>query len=286
MNTPFYSVSFSSLLALASLAFISRSLAQVVPSPTVPPSLLPAETTRITQTTTIQLGTEFVMMPSVVAPPPQPPTGPVTVPLGSRLQLIAPASGPSPRTAVWIKDETPLPSTDTALVFEAVSSNVSGRYYAQVKSADGQIHRSATVIVFVTRQSTQRVINTSARTRIDASQPVFISGFVVEPGPDNALLLVRVAGPALATFGVSGVLAAPQLRIFDAQNREITPYPLWLGTSMSEIAFRVGAFPFPTASKDVAQLYYLRAGAYTAQISSADAGTGNALFEVYQIPVL
>ena len=53
--------------------------------------------------------------------------------------------------------------------------------------------------------------------------------------------------------------------------------------SVAEAAQRAGAFPITVGTKDVAQLYHLPPGAFVAQVSSADGGTGTVLFELYEV---
>ncbi len=46
----------------------------------------------------------------------------------------------------------------------------------------------------------------------------------------------------------------------------------------------VGAFALPARSADAALALTLAPGAYTVQLSAADARTGEGLFEIYELP--
>ena len=86
-------------------------------------------------------------------------------------------------------------------------------------------------------------------------------------------------------FGVSGVLADPQLKLFNAAGVLVSANDDWGGAAALAAAFtQTGAFALPSASKDAVLLSTLPAGAYTLQISGASATSGIALAEVYELP--
>ena len=95
-------------------------------------------------------------------------------------------------------------------------------------------------------------------------------------------------GPALAGFGVGGVLADPQLALY----RQVSASALRLNddwgaggaAALAAAATQAGAFALPANSRDSALLVVLEPGAYTAQISGAGAATGVALLELYDVP--
>jgi len=99
-------------------------------------------------------------------------------------------------------------------------------------------------------------------------------------------VLVRAAGPALASFGLGGLLARPQLTVYSgttviAQNTgwNSGPDPAAVATA----AEAVGAFPFGPASADAAMVLSLPPGNYTAQVTGVGETTGLALVEVYEL---
>lgn len=119
--------------------------------------------------------------------------------------------------------------------------------------------------------------NFSALGRASSGNDAMIAGFVLR-GPSKQVL-VRAVGPTLASFGVSGALAAPQLTFY----RGATPIGGNDGwgndPALSAAALRAGAFALPTGSRDAALLATATPGAYTAVLTGSPAAT--ALLEVY-----
>ncbi len=126
-----------------------------------------------------------------------------------------------------------------------------------------------------------RFANLSVRTVLTAAAPALHLGISVA-APDAPLpLLVRAAGPALGTFGVTGTVADPRLRITDTHATLIAGNDNWAGAPpLTAAADRVGAFPLgPATSLDAAILTTVPAGNFFAEI--AGAGTGIAVAEAY-----
>ena len=129
-----------------------------------------------------------------------------------------------------------------------------------------------------------RLVNLSVRSVAGSDSNVLIAGFVLS-GNISKTLLIRGVGPTLAAFGVGGVLADPQLALFDSKGSRINQNDNWGGDSTLADAFTsVGAFALPTNSKDAALLVTLPPGAYSAQVSGAGGTTGVALAEIYEVP--
>ncbi|MEI7552651.1 MAG: fibronectin type III domain-containing protein, partial [Verrucomicrobiota bacterium] len=136
--------------------------------------------------------------------------------------------------------------------------------------------------------STPRLINVSARAQVGTGDGVLIAGFVVE-GTASRTVLIRAVGPTLATYGVGGVLADPQLELTQAINGAnvvVATNDNWAGDAqITSVANTVGAFALSgAASKDAAILVTLPPGIYTAKASGAAGSTGVALIEVYEVP--
>ena len=135
--------------------------------------------------------------------------------------------------------------------------------------------------------TTPRFINVSVLKNIGSGLTV---GFIVK-GEGRKTVLIRAAGPALAAFGVSGLLPDPIIELFDGQSRSISLNNNWSDAgAQAEADFNVafkqaGAFGFGNRfSKDAALLVTLTAGNYTVQVRSADSTAGVALVEVYEVP--
>ena len=134
----------------------------------------------------------------------------------------------------------------------------------------------------------QRLINISAGGEAGIGENVLICGFVVT-GNAPKRVLIRGIGPALAAFGVSGVLVDPRLRVYK-DNQLIGDNDNWSAvatdaTAVALAARATGAFTLGNASKDAALILTLAPGAYTAQVASSDGiSSGAALVEIYELP--
>jgi hypothetical protein len=151
---------------------------------------------------------------------------------------------------------------------------------------------------------TNRLINLSARAYVGTSSNILIGGFVVG-GPSSETVLIRAVGPGLTQFNLSGTLAEPLLAVYDSNPTNSPQGPQiiaqiqgWGGpptqgastvsagiepATAAEMSL-VGAFSLTGGSADSAMILTLPPGAYTAEVSGADGGTGIALVEIYEIP--
>ena len=103
---------------------------------------------------------------------------------------------------------------------------------------------------------------------------------VITTGVDPASILVRAFDPSLAQFGIQDPLADPTLELFDAQGTELAANDDWKTTQQSQIETTKLA---PPNELEAAILGPLLPGNYTAVVRGADAGTGVALIEVYNL---
>ncbi len=127
-----------------------------------------------------------------------------------------------------------------------------------------------------------RLANVSARSLVGTGADVLIVGFAITGNAPKTLLL-RAAGPALAALGVGGALADPRLTLFRGEAR-LDENDNWTSAALAASFPQVGAFAFPSGSRDAALLVSLVPGSYTAQVSGANDTTGVALVEVYELP--
>ncbi len=128
--------------------------------------------------------------------------------------------------------------------------------------------------------ATPRLVNVSVRKHLGTG---VIAGFVVG-GSTARTVLIRAIGPTLGVFGVTGVVADPQLALFSGAT-QIGANDNWGGTAALATAFaNVGAFALAGDSKDAALLATLEPGSYTVQVSGVAGTTGVALVEVYEVP--
>jgi len=188
----------------------------------------------------------------------------------------------------------PSGSKDAAIL----TSLGTGSYTAQISSTTGD---SGVVLVEVydadTGTPTAHFINLSARSQAGTGSQTLIAGFAVN-GSGSETVLIRGDGPGLSQFGVTGVLGAPQLTLYDSNSKAIATNVGWssaptLGSSpvQSTIAgataatfTQVGAFQLTAGSGDCAIVATLPPGSYTAQVTGANNATGVALVEIYEVP--
>lgn len=165
---------------------------------------------------------------------------------------------------------------------------MSGKTYLNVHSTTYTGGEIRGFLQYVTAPGAAKFVNVSSRAQVGTGDGVLIAGFVVT-GTTPRTVLVRAVGPTLGTYGVSGVLADPQLdvtQLVSGVNVVIVSSDDWGGVAqISAAAVAVGAFPFSsTTSKDAAVLVTLQPGVYSAKVSGVGGTTGNALVEVYEVP--
>jgi len=129
----------------------------------------------------------------------------------------------------------------------------------------------------------QRMANFSTRAQVGTAADAAFVGFAIGPGAPKTVL-IRAVGPALAGFGVGGVLADPRIELYSG-DRMIGEYDNWSMASVGGAnAFnQVGAFPLTANSRDAATAVTLNPGSYTAIVRGVADGTGIALVEIYDV---
>jgi hypothetical protein len=128
-----------------------------------------------------------------------------------------------------------------------------------------------------------RLVNLSTRATVSGENPL-ITGFSIS-GTAARTVLVRAAGPSLATFGVTDALAAPRLRIHNAAGEVLTENTGWADSATLSDAFaKAGAFPFAAGSADAAVVITLQPGMYSVHaLDATGRNSGVVLSEVYDI---
>lgn len=179
-------------------------------------------------------------------------------------------------------------SKDAALV----TTLAPGAYTAQVSGAGGS-SGLALVEVYEIGSTGPALVNLSSRAFVGTGTSVMIPGLVITPGSGTRRLLVRAAGPALATIGLpSGTIADPTITVTTATGTPIVSNDNWgtpVGAGAADAATlsaafnQAGAFPFAAGSTDSALLVDLGPGNYGIQVSGVNGGTGLALVEVYDL---
>ena len=104
-------------------------------------------------------------------------------------------------------------------------------------------------------------------------------GFIVG-GDHPTNVVVRVLGPTLADFGVTGALADPTLELHDGNGTIIAQNDNWKSSQQSAIQNSGYA---PPKDAEAAILAILQPGNYTAIVRGNNNTTGVALVEVYNL---
>lgn len=130
-----------------------------------------------------------------------------------------------------------------------------------------------------------RMVNLSTRAKIAFAGDAFTLGFNIT-GPERATLLIRGIGPALARFGLSGVLPAPRLEVNRGSTIIATNENWERAANRADLisaAASVGAFALTPGDADAAVLLTLDPGSYTAAIKGLNGAVGEVLAEVYDV---
>lgn len=219
------------------------------------------------------------------------PAARVTVPVGETLLVTGP--NPSGRSVQWFKNGRAIPgATGNLFAIQSVTSADAGIYYVMVIDSASPNIPSQSLVLGV--GPTDRLLNLSTRATLAAGADQNLTcGFVVAAAAaQSKKLILRAVGPTLASFGVSGALRAPVLRVFDSAGNLYTngyAYPAVVGgptyeTDLADSLAKTGAFPIAPGTLDAVVMMPFVAGAYTAQVTSGDRTAGTVLLEIYEVP--
>ncbi len=123
--------------------------------------------------------------------------------------------------------------------------------------------------------------NISTRGFVGTGQNVLIGGFIIAGGPK--LVLIRVLGPGLANYGITGPVMDPSVSLHMGQ-AVVASDTGWMNQPSPGIVAEIQATHLsPPSPGDDAILIQLEAGAYTTVVTGASGDTGTALVEVYEV---
>ena len=188
----------------------------------------------------------------------------------------------------WRRNGVPITgATGATYVLTSAQTVAAGFYTVDVSNSAGSI-TSESVALTVVGSSTNpgRISNLAIRSQAGTGPELLIVGVAVGGAGTSGSkpLLIRGIGPALAAFGVPGVLADPRLEVYSGSTR-ILANDNWGGDAqVSTIASELGAFSLGAASGRDAALYsttFTAPNTYSVQVSGSDAATGVALAEIY-----
>lgn len=131
-----------------------------------------------------------------------------------------------------------------------------------------------------------KLVDVATRGDVGTGGSVLIAGFVIN-GTAPKRVLIRGDGPALTAFAVSGALATPHLQLYNNAGTVIRENYSWVNGNdigLVQAAEKAsGAFQLANPSLDSVILITLNPGTYTVEVSGANASTGNAIVEIYEV---
>lgn len=162
-----------------------------------------------------------------------------------------------------------------------------GLYTAQISGVGASTGIALVEVYDVSGGAASKLINISSRGYVGSGANVAIPGFVVS-GSGSRTLLIRGIGPRLANYGVSNVLADPNITLVGANQTVLAQNDNWGAVAdpaaLAAAMASVGAFSLTAGSADAAMLVTVPPGMYTVVVAGANNSTGNALVEVYELP--
>lgn len=209
----------------------------------------------------------------------------VTAGAGATFQVVA--SGSPPLTYQWALNGSALAgATGSSYAIASAGPSNAGSYTVTVTSPAGSVTSAAATLTVNSGSSTARLVNISTRAQVGTGGSILIPGFVIS-GSGIETLLIRADGPALAQFGLTGLLAQPTLSLLDASGTTVASNTGWATSpdpsQLASVAASVGAFALTAGSNDCALIANLPAGAYTVQMMGTNNTTGVALAEIYEV---
>lgn len=211
---------------------------------------------------------------------------------GANLTLAVVAGGSPPLTYEWRKNGVAIDGAGGAtLSFPALSATDAGDYTVVVENANGTAASEAAHIAISGGPYAPPVAqlgNLSTRGWVGTGDDTMIAGLVVG-GAGSKRVLLRAVGPTLghAPYNVHGVLADPYLTLTTPDGAILATSDDWdadgEGATLEAAFASVFAFPLDAGSTDAALIASLPPGSYTALVRGADAGSGIALVEVYDL---
>jgi hypothetical protein len=201
---------------------------------------------------------------------------------GATFTLATSASG-SGLAYQWLRNGTQLAGeTGAILLRQNANAADAGNYSVRVSNSSGSVTSSAGTITVSADAS--RPANISVRTNV-ATDATVIPGFFVQ-GTGTKRVLIRVVGPGLGVFGLTGLMSDPKFALFQGST-QIAANDDWSAGNIGNAFAATGAFAITAGSKDSALVTDLAAGKdYTVQVTNASGTGGIVLIEVYDADAL
>jgi hypothetical protein len=156
-----------------------------------------------------------------------------------------------------------------------------GAYTAIVQGAGGGTGVGL-VGVFEVDHPEIPLINISTRGEVLTANDVMIAGFIVQ-GTGPQTVVINVAGPSLANFGITNPLANPTLQLVRSSDQAVLATNDNWQSAPNAAAIQASGFA-PSNTLEPAIMMTLLPGAYTAIVSGVGGGTGVGLVGVFTTP--
>jgi alpha-tubulin suppressor-like RCC1 family protein len=159
-----------------------------------------------------------------------------------------------------------------------------GAYTAIVQGANGGVGVGL-VGVFEVDHPEVPMINISTRGQVLGGEDVMIAGFIVQ-GDSAKTVVVNVAGPSLANYGITNPLQNPTLTLVRSSDQVIiaTNDNWQTQANPADVTAITNSGFKPNHTLEPAIIATLPPGAYTAIVSGATGGTGVGLVGVFAVP--
>jgi hypothetical protein len=207
---------------------------------------------------------------------------------GETFTLSSTVAGTGPFTYRWLAlDGQPLPAVTSSpqLTLSNFSAANLGRYQLRVTGPGGVTFLSNVARAILSEQSSY-LTNLSGRAMTGTGEDMAIAGLTtkISAGALGLPTLLRGAGPALKSFGVSNFLSNPALDLFSSAGQLIANNDQWsVNPDISTASAAAGAFSFAPGSNDAALLYTFPTGRATVVLKNQSGDSGVGLLEIYQL---
>jgi hypothetical protein len=177
-------------------------------------------------------------------------------------------------------------ATSARLILNGATAGNVGSYSCKASNSFGSTTSAGATLAVAATVNPGRLGNLSVLSNFLSGQILtvgFVTGGSGTTGAQS--LLIRASGPTLATFGVSGTMTDPNLKVIPlGQTAAVASNDNWgtpatNGTQVTAADSSTGAFPLQAGSLDAALVTTLTAGGYSVQV--AGTGPGSALTELY-----
>jgi hypothetical protein len=126
-----------------------------------------------------------------------------------------------------------------------------------------------------------RLFSFSCRARVGQGAESMIAGFTIQE--HSQTIVVRAAGPSLASYGVDGAVAGTTLRVIrQSDGKEIARNDDWRAPGNERLLTDLRAYA-PKDPREAACVLRLRPGAYTVIVEGKGGTQGIALVEIFKV---